>query len=39
LHPADLLRSYSHENRQKVWEDVKKVLETLDLPVPERGKK
>jgi len=33
-HPAYLLRNYSHENRQKVWEDMKKVLAELDLPVP-----
>ena len=37
-HPAYLLRNYSHENRQRVWEDMKKVLETLGLPIPERGR-
>ena len=34
-HPAYLLRNYSRENRQRVWDDVKKVLLELDLPVPE----
>lgn len=34
FHPAYLLRNYTHEARQKVWEDMKKVLSELDLPVP-----
>jgi DNA polymerase len=38
-HTAYLLRNYSQENRQRVWEDMKKVLAELDLPIPERGKK
>jgi DNA polymerase len=38
-HPAYLLRNYSHENRQRVWEDMQKVLESLGLPVLKRGKK
>ena len=38
-HTAYLLRNYSHENRQKVWEDMKKVLSELGLSIPERGKK
>lgn len=38
-HPAYLLRNYSQDNRRKVWEDMKKVLAELDLPIPERGKK
>lgn len=33
-HPAYLLRSYSDENRRKVWDDMKKVLAELDLPIP-----
>jgi uracil-DNA glycosylase family 4 len=33
-HPAYLLRNYSQENRKRVWEDMKKVLTELDLPVP-----
>ena len=33
-HPAYLLRNYSKENRQKVWEDMKKVLSELGLPIP-----
>lgn len=35
FHPAYLLRNYSEENRRKVWEDMKKVLAELGLPVPE----
>ena len=38
-HTAYLLRNYSEENRKRVWEDMKKVLAELGLPVPERGKK
>jgi len=38
-HTAYLLRNYSQENRQRVWEDMKKVLAELDLPIPEHGKK
>ena len=34
-HTAYLLRNYSPENRRRVWEDMKKVLAELDLPVPE----
>jgi len=37
-HPAYLLRSYSQDNRRKVWEDMKMVLTELNLPIPERGK-
>ncbi|MEQ9096418.1 MAG: uracil-DNA glycosylase [Phycisphaerales bacterium] len=35
-HPAYLLRNYTPETRRKVWEDLKQVLERLDLPVPTR---
>jgi len=38
-HTAYLLRNYSQENRQRVWEDMKKVLAELGLPIPEHGKK
>ena len=38
FHPAYLLRNYTPETRRKVWEDMKKVLIELGLPVPERGK-
>jgi len=38
FHPAYLLRNYSEENRRYVWEDMKKVLTELNLPIPERGK-
>jgi DNA polymerase len=37
-HPAYLLRNYTPDNRRRVWEDMKKVLMELGLPVPERGK-
>jgi DNA polymerase len=39
FHPAYLLRNYSEENRRKVWEDMKKVLAELGLPVPQRSDK
>ena len=38
FHPAYLLRNYSEQNRRYVWEDMKKVLIELGLPVPERSK-
>jgi len=38
FHPAYLLRNYSEENRRYVWEDMKKVLTEVGLPIPERGK-
>ena len=38
FHPAYLLRNYTPDNRRRVWEDMKKVLVELGLPVPERGK-
>ncbi len=38
-HPAYLLRSYSPDNRRRVWEDMKKVLEQLDMPIPTRTRK
>jgi len=34
-HPAYLLRSYTPENRRKVWEDMKKALAEVGLPVPQ----
>lgn len=34
-HTAYLLRNYSQDNRRKVWEDMKKVLAELGLPIPE----
>jgi uracil-DNA glycosylase family 4 len=39
FHPAYLVRNYSEENRRKVWEDMKKVLAELGLPVPDRPAK
>ncbi len=38
-HTAYLLRNYSPENRKRVWEDMKKVLAELGLPIPETPKK
>ena len=38
FHPAYLLRNYSEQNRRYVWEDMKKVLVELGLPIPERNK-
>ena len=38
-HTAYLLRNYSLENRERVWEDMKKVLAELGLPIPERHRK
>jgi uracil-DNA glycosylase family 4 len=35
-HTAYLLRSYTPENRRRVWEDMKKVLAELGLPIPEQ---
>ena len=35
-HPAYLLRNYTPEARAKVWEDMKKVLKELDLPIPKK---
>ena len=37
-HTAYLLRNYSQENRRRVWEDMKKVLTELGLPIPEQAK-
>lgn len=36
-HTAYLLRNYPQENRRRVWEDMKKVLAELNLPIPEHG--
>jgi len=36
-HTAYLLRNYSQENRRRVWEDMKKVLVELGLPIPKQG--
>ena len=33
-HPAYLLRNYSQDNRRRVWEDIKKVMAELGLPMP-----
>ena len=38
-HTAYLLRNYSQDNRRKVWEDMKKVLTELGLPIPKQAGK
>ena len=38
-HPAYLLRNYSHDNRLRVWEDMKKVLGEIGLKEPVKQKK
>ncbi|MHC4637524.1 MAG: uracil-DNA glycosylase [Planctomycetota bacterium] len=38
-HPAYLLRNYSHDNRARVWDDMKKVLGELGYAIPESSKK
>jgi len=38
-HTAYLLRNYSQDNRRRVWEDMKKVLTELGLPIPQQGEK
>ncbi len=35
-HPAYLLHNYSTENRKRVWEDMKKVMNELGIPLPAR---
>jgi uracil-DNA glycosylase len=35
-HPAYLLRSYTPENRQRVWSDMQMVLKELGLPIPSK---
>lgn len=37
-HPAYILRNYTPDTRRRVWEDMKKVLVELGLPVPDRAK-
>ncbi len=37
-HPAYLLRNYTQEARGRVWDDMKKVLAELNLPIPEKKK-
>ena len=35
-HPAYLLHNYSTDNRKRVWEDMKKVMSHLGMPIPQR---
>jgi DNA polymerase len=37
-HPAYILRNYTADTRRKVWEDMKKVVTELGLPVPDSGR-
>jgi DNA polymerase len=36
FHPAYLLRTYTLENRQKVWSDLQAVMQELGLPLPKK---
>lgn len=36
-HPAYLLRSYTRDNRMRVWQDMQRVLQELDMPVPRQN--
>jgi uracil-DNA glycosylase family 4 len=38
-HPAYVLRNYTEQTRREVWDDLKKVLIELDLPIPKRSGK
>jgi DNA polymerase len=38
-HPAYVLRNYTAETRAQVWEDLKKVMTELNLPIPKRSGK
>lgn len=38
-HPAYVLRNYTEQTRREVWEDLKKVLTELSLPIPKRSGK
>ncbi len=37
-HPSYLIRNYTRDARAKVWEDIKKVMQLVDLPIPEKYK-
>jgi DNA polymerase len=36
FHPAYLLRQYTPDNRRRVWDDLKKVMQHVGLPVSDR---
>jgi DNA polymerase len=38
-HPAYVLRNYTDQTRREVWDDLKKVLVELGLPIPKRSGK
>jgi DNA polymerase len=38
-HPAYVLRNYTPQTRSEVWDDLKKVLVELSLPIPKRSGK
>lgn len=38
FHPAFLLRQYTTENRRRVWEDLKKVMDLLGIEPPKKKK-
>jgi DNA polymerase len=37
FHPSYVLRSYTHEVRDAVWSDLKKVLVELEMPIPKKS--
>ncbi len=37
-HPAYLVRNYSKDTRQRIWDDIKMVLNELNLPIPKTKK-
>lgn len=39
FHPAYLLRAYTEDNRRRVWDDLKKVLEHVGLPIPSKPRR
>lgn len=38
-HPAYVLRNYTEQTRREVWDDLKKVLVEIGLPIPKRSGK
>jgi uracil-DNA glycosylase len=38
-HPAYVLRNYTAQTRSEVWDDLKKVMAELNLPIPKRSGK
>ena len=38
-HPAYVLRNYTAQTRAEVWDDLKKVMGELNIPIPKRSGK